>query len=88
MNKDRSTLKPGEKNTKTHWRRHLRRDRPDIHDRVLSGEISAHAGMIEAGFRKRVARPKMTAFDQLRTLILKAKLSDNECTELIALLTR
>jgi hypothetical protein len=26
--------------------------RPDIHARVLAGELSAHAGMIEAGFRK------------------------------------
>lgn len=33
----------------------LRRDRPDIHARVLAGEISAHAGMIAAGFRKRRA---------------------------------
>jgi hypothetical protein len=26
----------------------LRRDRPDIHKRVLGGEITAHAGMVEA----------------------------------------
>jgi hypothetical protein len=31
----------------------LRRDRPDLHARVLAGELSAHAGMVEAGFRKR-----------------------------------
>jgi hypothetical protein len=31
----------------------LRRDRPDIHARVLAGEISPHAGMIEAGFRRK-----------------------------------
>jgi len=29
----------------------LRQDRPDIHERVLAGEISANAGMVEAGFR-------------------------------------
>jgi hypothetical protein len=33
--------------------RRLERARPDILDRVLAGELSAHAGMIEAGFRKR-----------------------------------
>ena len=33
--------------------RRLRKDRPDIHARVLAGELSPHAGMIEAGFRKR-----------------------------------
>jgi hypothetical protein len=32
--------------------RKLREQRPDIHARVLAGEITAHAGMIEAGFRK------------------------------------
>jgi hypothetical protein len=33
--------------------RRLRKDRPDIHARVLKGELSAHAAMIEAGFRKK-----------------------------------
>ena len=31
----------------------LERQRPDLLDRVLSGELSAHAAMTEAGFRKR-----------------------------------
>jgi len=31
--------------------RRLREQRPDIHARVLAGEISPHAGMVEAGFR-------------------------------------
>jgi hypothetical protein len=35
--------------------RRLERYRPDILDRVLAGETSAHAGMVEAGFRKRRA---------------------------------
>src|SRR4051794_6825253 len=33
--------------------RRLRKNAPDIHARVLAGEISPHAGMVEAGFRKR-----------------------------------
>jgi hypothetical protein len=33
--------------------RRLERARPDILDRVLAGELSAHAGMIQAGFRGR-----------------------------------
>jgi hypothetical protein len=37
--------------------RRLRRDRPDIHARVLAGEITPHAGMIEAGFRKKPPPP-------------------------------
>ena len=32
--------------------RRLRKDRPDLHGRVLDGELSANAAMIEAGFRK------------------------------------
>jgi hypothetical protein len=36
--------------------RRLRTLRPDLHQRVVDGELSVHAAMIEAGFRK----PKMT----------------------------
>jgi hypothetical protein len=42
--------------SKAYALRRLRKDRPDIHARVLAGEISAHAGMVEAGFRKMVQR--------------------------------
>jgi hypothetical protein len=45
--------------------RRLRKDRPDIHKRVLEGEISANAGMIEAGFRKKRTSNKLTALDHL-----------------------
>jgi len=40
--------------------RRLRKDRLDLHTRVMAGELSAHAAMIEAGFRKRQQRPKLT----------------------------
>jgi hypothetical protein len=33
--------------------RRLRKDRPDLHGEVLEGVKSAHAAMVEAGFRKR-----------------------------------
>jgi hypothetical protein len=36
--------------------RRLRKDRPDIHARVLAGELSPHAGMLAAGFRKKHPR--------------------------------
>lgn len=32
--------------------RRLRKDRPDLHERVLSGDMTTHAAMLEAGFRK------------------------------------
>jgi hypothetical protein len=40
-------------NTVAYALRRLRKDRPDIHSRVLAGEISPHAGMVEAGFRRK-----------------------------------
>lgn len=46
--KDVNTLRP-DGNTVSYALRRLRKDRPDIHARVLAGEITAHAGMIEAG---------------------------------------
>jgi len=39
-------------NSRAAFLRRLRKDRPDIHARVLNGELTPHAGMIEAGFRK------------------------------------
>jgi len=33
--------------------RRLRKDAPALHSRVEAGELSPHAAMIEAGFRKR-----------------------------------
>src|SRR5262249_52070707 len=45
-------------NSRAYALRRLRHQRPDIHARVLAGEISPHAGMIEAGFRKRRQQQK------------------------------
>jgi hypothetical protein len=38
-------------NARQYALRRLRKDRGDIHARVLAGELSPHQGMIEAGFR-------------------------------------
>ena len=58
----------------------LRKDRPDIHARVLAGEISPRAGMIEAGFRKKAERKKLTTLEKLASAV--AKLTDDEWHEL------
>jgi hypothetical protein len=42
--------------TATNTLRRLKRDRPDLAERVVAGEISANAAAIEAGFRKPPAR--------------------------------
>ena len=39
--------------------RRLRAHRPDLHGQVLEGEKSAHAAMVEAGFRKRTFQAHM-----------------------------
>jgi hypothetical protein len=49
--------------------RRLRRDRPDLAERVDAGELSAHSAAIEAGFRKPTATVKVdTPANALRAL--------------------
>jgi hypothetical protein len=51
--------------------RRLEKDRPDIHARVLNGEISGYAGMVEAGFRKRDATGgRSSPYDKIMRLIV------------------
>jgi hypothetical protein len=40
--------------------RKLRKDRPDLHERVLSRGISAHAAMVEAGYRPKTVTHQVT----------------------------
>jgi hypothetical protein len=56
--------------------RRLRKDRPDIHARVMAGEISAHAGMIEAGFRKPRTSRKRSALSRIRDLLPQLSTTD------------
>jgi len=51
--------------------RRLHKDRPDIHQRVLAGELSPHAGMIEAGFRKPRASRKTSPLEKIIKLLPK-----------------
>jgi hypothetical protein len=64
--------------------RRLRKDRPDIHARVLAGELTPHAGVIEAGFRKKAIRKERTPFE--RVLALLPKLTAAERAKLQAAL--
>jgi hypothetical protein len=65
---------------RTYDLRRLRHSCPDIHQRVLDGEITANAGMIEAGFRKKAERKKLTTLEKLASAV--AKLTDDEWHEL------
>jgi hypothetical protein len=66
-----STKRP-EGNTAEKGLRRLRKDRPDLHQRVLAGELSAHAAMVLAGFRTKTitvpAEPRSLAAGLLRQL--------------------
>jgi hypothetical protein len=57
--------------SKAYALRRLRKDRPDIHARVLAGETSAHAGMIEAGFRRAIATKQVS--HDTHALVVPAK---------------
>lgn len=60
-------------NTKQYAIRKLRKDRPDLHARVMAEEITPHAAMVEAGFRK-----KSTPLEQLRKAWKKATPDERE----------
>jgi len=68
--------------------RRLRKDRPDIHARVLAGELTANAGMNEAGFRKPRKSRKQTAFERAKGMLarLMPELSANERAHLVWML--
>ena len=42
-------------NTRQYALRKLRKDAPELHAKVLAGEVSPHQAMIEAGFRRKTA---------------------------------
>lgn len=66
-------------NASTYALKRLKRDAPELFDRVVAGELSANAAAIEAGFRK-----KLTPFEQVKRLI--PKLTADERQELRGLL--
>jgi hypothetical protein len=48
---DKPDEEPVRGNSNTYALRKLRKDRPDLHEQVVSGEKSPHAAMVEADFR-------------------------------------
>ena len=73
------TLERGD-NDATYALRRLRKDRPDIHARVLAGEITANAGMVEAGLRKKGKSRKQSLLETASKAV--AKLNDDEWEQL------
>jgi hypothetical protein len=72
-------------NTVARALRRLRSDRPDLHARVLAKEISAHAAMVEAGFRPKTLTVPATPDGAAR--ILRRHFDAAGIAELVRLLT-
>ena len=68
-------------NSKSYTVSRLKRDRPDLFERVVAGELSANKAAIEAGFRR-----KPTTIEQIKTLWSKA--TPDEQAEFIQYLER
>lgn len=59
----------------------LRKDRPDLHKLVLAGELTPHAAMIKAGFRKRKVQVDPTVKAIAR--MVRKQLDEHEIRQLI-----
>jgi hypothetical protein len=64
--------------------RKLRKDRPDLHARVLNEELTPHAAMLEAGFRKKTMTLPTGIEDLAATLV--RKLTPEQVQQLISYL--
>lgn len=66
--------------------RRLRKERPDLHERVLANELTPHGAMIEAGFRQRSITIAVDPAGAARRI--RKNFSDKQIVELIDLLQK
>ena len=80
-----NTLGRPEGNSRQYALRRLRGPRPDLHSRVIAGELTPHAAMLEAGFRRRTlsVEPMPAALDRF----VRRHLTEQQISELVRLLT-
>lgn len=62
--------------------RRLRKDAPELHGEVLAGRLSAHAAMVEAGFRRRTVSVPVGEPDRVAEA-LRRHLSGEELAEVV-----
>jgi hypothetical protein len=67
--------------------RRLRKDRPDLHAEVLEGSLSAHAAMVQAGFRRRTVSVPVDRPDAVAKTLRK-NLSPEDYAEVVRLLSQ
>lgn len=77
--------KQPEGNTSAAALRRLRKDRPDLHERVIKGDLSPHGAMVEAGFRRRTVSLPVDDVERLAGR-LRALLSSDDLAHLVELL--
>lgn len=77
--------KPARGNSKSYALRRLRETRPELHGKVLAGELSVNGAMIAAGFRKRNLSLSKDLEKSARAI--KDYFSRGEIDQLILLLT-
>ena len=65
--------------------RRLRKDAPELHTKVIAGDLSAHAAMVQAGFRPRTATVPIEDTERLAAA-LRRHLDADQLARLIALL--
>lgn len=81
---DNVNLAPTDGNSETYALRRLRGKRPDLHARVLARQITAHAAMIEAGFRRRTITVPLVV--ELAAASIKRHFAETDVARLKALL--
>ncbi len=65
--------------------RRLRKDRPDLHAKVLADELSAHAAMIVAGYRPRTISVRLDSMTRVADT-LRRNLTDDQVNDLLRVL--
>lgn len=64
--------------------RRLRKDRPDLHAQVLAGEMTAHAAMVAAGFRRKTITVPVDV--NKAALVIARNFSPEDVRRLVSLL--
>lgn len=72
-------------NSRSRALRKLRKDKPELHADVLAGRLSAHAAMVQAGFRPKTVSVPVSQPDSIAAA-LRRHLSPDDIARLIKLL--
>lgn len=75
-----------EGNTQAKAIRRLRKDAPELHADVLAGRISAHAAMVQAGFRPKTVSVPVTKPEAVARSLMKYMSADDIATLIATLL--